>query len=70
MESSILQNIPSNGLEIEKILSRTFRKYSIGDNKFIYISKTPLLKSNQSHNFNRLELTLQIELLIFCSCLQ
>ena len=37
----MLQNIPSNGLKIEKILSRTFRKYSIGGNKFIYISKTP-----------------------------
>ena len=36
----MLQNIPSNGLKIEKILSRTFRKYSIVGNKFIYISKT------------------------------
>ena len=41
MESSILQNVPSNGLEIEEISSRTIQKYSIVDKQFLYISKTP-----------------------------
>ena len=40
MESSILQNVPSNGLEIEEISSKTIQKYSIVDKQFLYISKT------------------------------